>query len=66
MDSSPLIEDFPAKLKREETPTKNIHRAHKSLNFKSGKDSSAGAKILNTIQDFLSKIMRNNDGCSCS
>lgn len=64
LESTPLIEDFAVKQKREASP-KHMHRAHKSLNFKSGKDNSTGAKIINTIQDFLSKIMRNNEGCAC-
>lgn len=43
-----------------------MHRTHKSLNFKSGKDQSTGTKFLNTIQGFINKIMRSNEGCNCS
>jgi hypothetical protein len=63
MDSSPLI-DIPER-KPLDSPVKNPHRVHKSLNFKTNKDGFTGTRILNSIQDFLSRMMRGNEGCSC-
>lgn len=63
MESNSFIGDLSPK--RPNTNIKSNHRAHKSLNFKSGKDSSAGAKIITTIQDFFSKFLKNSEGCGC-
>lgn len=50
--------------KRESPPRERVGEG-KSLSFKTSKDSSAGAKIINSIQEFFNRMLESGEGCEC-